>query len=214
MYSILVYLLKPYTLACGVTGVAIVSLWRKRQVNKRHLLLLTFGFASMMILSLPAVSYLGLGSLEWSFPPHRYFPADAEAIVVLSGSCEPPDGVRLEATMGSDTLLRCLHAAEVYHRAGAQNRSGQWRKSRSRVSRSFVCPTHGRLAHQVGSGCLGPEDGTQLPINFRERGRMPQTPRSVRHPKDYPGHRGDAHGSCVIMFPQTGHRGCARCLPL
>ena len=33
MYSILVYLLKPYTLACGVTGVAIVSLWRKRQVN-------------------------------------------------------------------------------------------------------------------------------------------------------------------------------------
>lgn len=103
-------------------------MWRHRRCDReplaqasseqRHLLLLTFGFASMMILSLPAVSYLGLGSLEWSFPPHRYFPADAEAIVVLSGSCEPPDGVRLEATMGSDTLLRCLHAAEVYHRAG------------------------------------------------------------------------------------------------
>ncbi len=118
MYSVLVYLLRPYTLACGVTGVAIVSLWRKRQASKRHLLLLTFGFASMMILSLRAVSYLGLGSLEWSFPPLRYFPADAEAIVVLSGSFEPPDGVRLETAMGSDTLHRCLHAAEVYHRGG------------------------------------------------------------------------------------------------
>src|SRR5271157_3109188 len=118
MYSVIVYLLKPYTLAYGITGVAIVSLWRKRQADKRLLLLLSFAFASMMILSLPAVSYLALSSLEWSFPPHRYFPADAEAIVVLSGSCEPPDGVRLETTVGSDTLHRCLHAAEVYHRGG------------------------------------------------------------------------------------------------
>ena len=115
MYSFIVHILCPYTLAFIITGLAIVSLWRKRQASRGRLLLLTLGFAMVMVLSLPAMSHLAMGSLEWSFPPLKRLPDDAGAIVVLSGSWVPPDSVRWESELGSDTLYRCLYAAEVYH---------------------------------------------------------------------------------------------------
>ena len=116
MYRLLIYLLQPYTIAYVITGVAIVGLWRKREATRGRLVLLTLGFAMLMVLNLPAMSHLALGSLEWSFPPLKRLPDDAGAIVVLSGSWDPPDSVRLEPQLGSDTLYRCLCAAEVYHR--------------------------------------------------------------------------------------------------
>ena len=71
MYTLLIHLLQPYTIAYVITGVAIVSLWRKREATRGRLVLLTLGFGLMLVLSLPAVSYLALGSLEWSFPPRK-----------------------------------------------------------------------------------------------------------------------------------------------
>jgi uncharacterized SAM-binding protein YcdF (DUF218 family) len=118
MQRIALYLVQPYTLAYLVTGVALVSLWRKRQATRARLLLLSSGFAMLTVLNLPVVSYLGIGSLEWSFPPLRELQDDATAIVVLSGSMDPPDSVRRTAAMGSDTLHRCLYAAEVYRLRG------------------------------------------------------------------------------------------------
>jgi uncharacterized SAM-binding protein YcdF (DUF218 family) len=116
MYRFVLYLLQPYTVAYIVTGAAIVGLWRKRCASKNCRFLLTCGFASMLLLNLPVVSHLCLGSVEWSFPPLRELPGDAEAIVVLSGSVNPADSVRLEAALGVDTVVRCIHAAEVYRR--------------------------------------------------------------------------------------------------
>ena len=78
--------------------------------------MVTVGFGLMLFLDLPAVSFLALGSLEWLYPPLKGSPEEAEAIVVLSASCDPPDSVRPKATLGSDTMHRCLCAAEVYHR--------------------------------------------------------------------------------------------------
>ncbi len=40
---------------------------------------------------------------------------DAEALVVLSGGIHEADGVRLRPELATDTLYRCLHAAELYH---------------------------------------------------------------------------------------------------
>ncbi len=116
MNRLLIHLLQPYFLAYVITGLAIFSLWRKREATRGRLILLTLGFGLMLLLSLPLVSFLVLGSLEWSYPPLRRLPEEAEAIVVLSGSCELPNSVRLEAVLGSDTMQRCLYAADVYHR--------------------------------------------------------------------------------------------------
>ena len=48
------------------------------------------------------------------YPPHDEVPGDAGAMVVLSGYVRPPGKMLPEAELGSDTLLRCLHAARLY----------------------------------------------------------------------------------------------------
>jgi uncharacterized SAM-binding protein YcdF (DUF218 family) len=115
MYDLINHILRPYTLAFAITGLAIISLWHKRQASRGRLLLLTLGFAMTTAFNLPAMSHFALGSLEWSFPPLKALPDDVGAIVVLSGSWEPPDSIRLESQLGSDTLYRCLYAARLYH---------------------------------------------------------------------------------------------------
>jgi len=65
--------------------------------------------------SIPAVSQLALGTLEWSYPPLEHQPEDVQAIVVLAGSVYPADAVRRQPELGEDTLYRCLKAAQYYH---------------------------------------------------------------------------------------------------
>ncbi len=116
MKSFIIYLLNPFTIASIVTGVGVFALWRKRQVSKALLSVVTLGFVSMIVLELPVVSHFALGSLEWSFMPLGELPKEVQAIVVLSGSSNPPNSVQTEATLGSDTSHRCVYAASVYHR--------------------------------------------------------------------------------------------------
>ena len=83
--------------------------------GRRSVLLVVVPFAALTLISLPAVSHLALGSLEWRYPPREWRPTRAEAIVVLSGGTLPPDAVRLRDELSSPSLVRCTHAAEVYH---------------------------------------------------------------------------------------------------
>ena len=101
-------------MAWVILGVAVVSLWRERKASRSRLILLTVGFGLLMLANHPTMSHLALGSLEWSYPPLKRLPDDAGAIVVLSGGWELPDSVRLEYELGSDTLYRCIYAAELY----------------------------------------------------------------------------------------------------
>lgn len=119
MYHIVAGLIQPYPLFFLLTGLAIGSLWRRRQETRRRLLLLTLAFTACTIASLPAVGYLTIGSLEWRYPPLTTRPPDAEAIVVLSGYVRPPGRYRPHAELGADTLFRCLQTAEVYHQGKA-----------------------------------------------------------------------------------------------
>ena len=59
MYLFIINVFRPYTLAYIIMGVAIANLWRKRQETKGRMLLITFGFAMMTLLSLPAVDSSG-----------------------------------------------------------------------------------------------------------------------------------------------------------
>lgn len=115
MYHLVVDLLRPYTLLCLLMGAALVNLWSRRRETRGRLLCLTVPFVALVLLSLPAMSYLLLGTLEWRYPPVTQRPANVEAIVVLSAGIRPPDAVRTRAELDPDSLYRCLHAAEVYH---------------------------------------------------------------------------------------------------
>jgi uncharacterized SAM-binding protein YcdF (DUF218 family) len=116
MSSVLGSLLDPYRLLVLLLGVGVATLWRRRCVPARRLLVTTLAYAALVLLSTPALAHLSLGTLEWRYPPTESRPDDVEAIVVLGGGMDPPDAVRLRAELGEESLYRCLHAAAVYRR--------------------------------------------------------------------------------------------------
>jgi uncharacterized SAM-binding protein YcdF (DUF218 family) len=108
-------LLEPHTILYVLLAAGVVALWRVRPpLPRRALRWLTFVFVLLSILSLPIVSYLALGSLEWHYAPLAQRPEDADAIVVLSGYVRPPRGAH-PAELGDNTLYRCLGGAAMYH---------------------------------------------------------------------------------------------------
>jgi uncharacterized SAM-binding protein YcdF (DUF218 family) len=116
MSGILSGLLDPYRSLFLLLGAGLVMLWRRRPVPARRLLLATLSFAALAVLSMPAIAYLSLGMLEWSYPPTESRPGDAEAIVVLGGGMRPADAMRTRAELNADSMFRCLHAAAIYRR--------------------------------------------------------------------------------------------------
>jgi uncharacterized SAM-binding protein YcdF (DUF218 family) len=115
VYRLVAALLRPYTLFFLLTGLALAYLWCSRRESRRRLLLAVVPFGFLTATSLPVVGQLALGTLEWRYPPRVQRPADAEAIVVLSGSVVVRDPVRARAELGANSMYRCLRAAEVYH---------------------------------------------------------------------------------------------------
>jgi uncharacterized SAM-binding protein YcdF (DUF218 family) len=114
MHRILVDIVQPYVVLHVLTALAIASLWRKRQETRRRLVVLTVLFASLVVLSLPPVGFLALGTLEWRYPPLAQRPADADVIVVLSGYVVRTDEYHPRPVLAVDTLYRCLRALDVY----------------------------------------------------------------------------------------------------
>src|SRR4051794_26081584 len=115
MYRFAVALLQPYILLHVFCGLTVANLWRKRRETRGRLVLVTLAFVPLPRPSIPAVSHLAVGSLEWQSPPPGQRPADAEAIVVLSAGVTPPDDARGRAEPDEDGIRRCLHAARLYH---------------------------------------------------------------------------------------------------
>jgi uncharacterized SAM-binding protein YcdF (DUF218 family) len=114
MYRLLVELLQPFLLLYLLAALMLLNLWRKHREDRRRLLYATIPLFLLGLWCMPALSYLALGSLEWSYPPLKERPKDAQAIVVLSGYARPADSVRPQSELGEDTLYRCLRAAEIY----------------------------------------------------------------------------------------------------
>jgi uncharacterized SAM-binding protein YcdF (DUF218 family) len=114
MYQLVTTLAQPALLLSLALVLGMANLWRKRRETRRRLALVTVPLVLLAVWSTPVVGYLAFGSLEWPYPPLTERPADAEAIVVLSGyvSVLNEEGTQFE--LGSDTLYRCLRAVEVY----------------------------------------------------------------------------------------------------
>jgi uncharacterized SAM-binding protein YcdF (DUF218 family) len=114
IYRFIVTLLQPYPLLYLLTLVALLRLWRKRPAERRLVLFVLVPLLLLGIVSLPAVGHFAVGTLEWRYPPQSAAAGDAGVIVVLSGYVRPPSETVPEAELGSDTFLRCLHAARLY----------------------------------------------------------------------------------------------------
>jgi uncharacterized SAM-binding protein YcdF (DUF218 family) len=115
MYQLVVELLQPFVLLYLLAGLVLLKLWRQRPERRRSLLVLTALLGALYCCSTPWVSYLALGSLEWSYPPQARRAEDSQAIVILAGYVRRADGVRQQFELGHDTLYRCLEGAELYH---------------------------------------------------------------------------------------------------
>ncbi len=113
MYHAAAVLLRPLVLALLAVAVALAVLWRRKE-SRRRLAALTAAFVVLTLLCLPVTAYLALGTLEWAYPPLSDRPSDVPVVVVLSGSLRS-GGPRIE--LGTDTLYRCIRAAELYRTA-------------------------------------------------------------------------------------------------
>ncbi len=102
---------------CGLLGVTAWSWWRHPTLRRSLRGVLAFELL-LVGLCLPAVAHLALGSLEWQYPPRRSWPAEAQAIVILAGSLQPADDVRLRDELGLSTFGRCHHGVEVFRATG------------------------------------------------------------------------------------------------
>jgi uncharacterized SAM-binding protein YcdF (DUF218 family) len=115
LYQFANHLLRPYTLLLLLLGLGLGNLWRQCRDRRRAVALAAVPFVVLTLISLPAVAYVILGTLEWWYPPLPNRPAHAGAIVVLAAGALHPDAVRFHDELSSRTLIRCVHAAEVYH---------------------------------------------------------------------------------------------------
>lgn len=118
MYRLVNEVLQPYTLLVLMSSAAVIRLWRKRTESRRRLLWLTIPFALLVFMSIPALSDVVIGSLEWRFAPLTRLPEGTQALVVLSGGLVPVDEFHPQPRLAADTLYRCQHAAELYRHGG------------------------------------------------------------------------------------------------
>jgi uncharacterized SAM-binding protein YcdF (DUF218 family) len=114
LYQLTDQLLQPHTLLHLLTWVALIVVWRKRPEMRKAMMWVVLPFAALTLISSPAVSYPALASMEWQYPPTDQRPADAQAIVILAGGVRYANDVRLRPELDFDTMLRCLHGAELY----------------------------------------------------------------------------------------------------
>jgi hypothetical protein len=81
--------MQTYPVVMVLVGLSIANLWRSRREPIRRLLLVTFAFVALTLLSMPAVAHLSVGTLEWGYPPTDQRLGDAQAIVELGGGIYP-----------------------------------------------------------------------------------------------------------------------------
>ena len=150
IYRFVVALLQPYPLLFLLTLVTLVRLWRKfgrsaGTCSCRSCCSAIFGLRCRCRWS----AILPSGSLEWRYPRQDEAPGDAGAIVVLSGYVSPPSDAAAEPELGSDTLLRCLHAVRLY-----KARPGLMVVSGGKVDANTPGPTLAKAMHDflVGQG--------------------------------------------------------------
>lgn len=118
MYRLIAGLVDPFIVCFLLVGLALAGLWRSRDVPRGRLWLLTGAFLALVLVCLPPVMFLAVGTLEWAYPPKYDVPNGTQAIVVLGGRVDPADKVRPRPELGDEAVMRCLKAAQLYRAGG------------------------------------------------------------------------------------------------
>jgi uncharacterized SAM-binding protein YcdF (DUF218 family) len=114
IYHFIVAVLQPFPLCYLLALVVVLRVSRTHRAARKPLRWAIVPLLLLGLISLPIVGHLALGSLEWQYPAEKELSGDAGVIVVLSGYVRPPRNTATDVELGSDTLLRCLHAAKLY----------------------------------------------------------------------------------------------------
>jgi uncharacterized SAM-binding protein YcdF (DUF218 family) len=181
VYFFLTGLLQPYPLCFLLAAAALGHAWYRAPGVRRRLVWLALPFAGLVLLSLPALSYLEVGTLEWRYPPLREPPARVEALVVLAGGIRPADALRPRPEPSEDTAYRCLYAAELYRAAGrcpvvvtGGRMNGPSGPSCAEVMRTFLTELG------VNEADISTEDDSQTTYENAANTRKLLEPRGVR----------------------------------
>lgn len=117
MYGFLNQLTEPFTFL--VLGLWVTTVWSWRSKPRgRPLVVGTILLALLTLLSTPIVGDLALASLERSYPPSVEVPTRNDTIVVLSANLATTEDSDGKIRLGRESLLRCYHAARLYHDSG------------------------------------------------------------------------------------------------
>lgn len=113
MYDIIKELCQPYFWLMVVLGAAIYYA-RRKELPRRVFAVMLLSWAGILILSVPLVGYLLIGTLEWHYPPQDQLPPDIDVIVTLGGGVNPPTAFRKTAEVTGSSYDRCLHTIGLY----------------------------------------------------------------------------------------------------
>lgn len=118
MYNLVVQLLEPYTVLVLSLAAASTWAWRRQRPRSRFLVTVSVLVTVLVVLSMPFVGDLVLGSLEWSYPTTSAVPTPADTIVVLGGNVVLDLARPTRLRLGRSTVQRCHYAAQLYRQAG------------------------------------------------------------------------------------------------
>ncbi len=146
---------QPYTILVVALVVAAIAAWRAKPERRLAVRLTVLLAGLLWAVSTPLVGYLASWSLERSYPPMQGFPEDAEAIVVLSGGLCVYDADGKNVELRTDTALRTIHGAELYHRAGRKPIVATGGKVSPDTPGPTLAEAMGKLLLELG---VGPDD--------------------------------------------------------
>ncbi|HUQ68203.1 MAG TPA: YdcF family protein [Planctomycetaceae bacterium] len=114
MYALTQEILKPFPLFMWLTGILLITLWRRYPEQRRRMRALLFVYALLLLDSLPLTAILTNHWLETMFPKVTARPAGVQAIVVLGGGVLQPRSADEPTRPDASTLYRTLRALELY----------------------------------------------------------------------------------------------------
>lgn len=115
MYELVTQLARPSVILLIATIVSAIPLvFFAKPCSRRQRVLFRCSFGLLLVLCMPVVATLCLGSLEWRYPLVTSRPNECQAIVCLGGYLKPVDPAFERQELGGDSIIRCLLAAELY----------------------------------------------------------------------------------------------------
>lgn len=109
---------QPYLPLMLLLGAALLHARRRGRLAGQTFGVIVFSWLMLIILSIPLVGHLLMGTLEWRFFPVPELPENPDAIIVIGGGLIPESTSSPFADLNTSSYKRVLHAWRLYRRFG------------------------------------------------------------------------------------------------